>query len=373
MYEDADKLKNQADLEQKQMDAETELFKTGDDPNLIGRPNTPDPPEGRANGPTATPEYREAFNRYLVTGASRGLIPAGESRALQVDDDEAGGYITASEQFVNELIKDLDDQVVIRGLAKKLRVDKAVSLGAPKRAAKMSTFAWSTEIKVPTADSALKFAKRNLFPHPLTGEILVSRDLLRQAVISPEAIVRSEMVRDAGETEETAFMTGSGAEQPLGIFTASSDGISTGRDVSTGNTTTAPTFDGLIEAKYTLKLPYWSRARWIAHRDFGKLVAKIKDGEGQYIWRESVRGGEPDRLLGLPLLLSEFAPAVFTTGLYVAILGDFINYWIADAMDLDIQRLMELHARSNQVGFIGRLKTDGAPVVEEAFVRVKLA
>jgi hypothetical protein len=30
-------------------------------------------------------------------------------------------------------------------------------------------------------------------------------------------------------------------------------------------------------------------------------------------------------------------------------------------------------AETNQVGFIGRLETDGAPVLEEAFVRVKLA
>jgi len=40
---------------------------------------------------------------------------------------------------------------------------------------------------------------------------------------------------------------------------------------------------------------------------------------------------------------------------------------------MQIQRLNELYAETNQVGFIGRLGTDGAPVLEEAFVRVKLA
>jgi hypothetical protein len=38
-----------------------------------------------------------------------------------------------------------------------------------------------------------------------------------------------------------------------------------------------------------------------------------------------------------------------------------------------IQRLVELYAESNQIGFIGRLETDGMPVLEEAFVRVKVA
>ncbi len=42
-------------------------------------------------------------------------------------------------------------------------------------------------------------------------------------------------------------------------------------------------------------------------------------------------------------------------------------------MSMQIQRLIELYAESNQTGFIGRLETDGMPVLEEAFVRVTLA
>ena len=40
---------------------------------------------------------------------------------------------------------------------------------------------------------------------------------------------------------------------------------------------------------------------------------------------------------------------------------------------MQIQRLVELYAATNQVGFIGRMELDGMPVLEEAFVRVKLA
>jgi HK97 family phage major capsid protein len=174
-------------------------------------------------------------------------------------------------------------------------------------------------------------------------------------------------------TQEKAFLTGSGAGRPLGVFTASPNGISTGRDVSTGNTTTAIGFDGLIEAKFTLKGQYWPRARWFFHRDAVKQVTKLKDGDGQYIWRQSVRDGEPDTLLGLPMTISEWAPNTFTTGLSVGLLGDFQHYWIADALSMQVQRLNELYAETNQVGFIGRLETDGAPVLEEAFVRVTLA
>jgi HK97 family phage major capsid protein len=59
--------------------------------------------------------------------------------------------------------------------------------------------------------------------------------------------------------------------------------------------------------------------------------------------------------------------------LYVGIIGDFSFYYIADSLQLEFQRLDELYAGNSQVGFIARLESDGMPVLEEAFARVKLA
>lgn len=172
--------------------------------------------------------------------------------------------------------------------------------------------------------------------------------------------------------QEKAFMTGDGANKPLGLFTASNNGISTGRDVATGNTSTSITFAGLNAAKYALKAAYRGRAEWLFHRDGVKQIAGLVDSEGQYLWQPAKSMGEPDMLLGLPVLESEYAPNTFTTGQYVGILGDFSYYWIADSMDLQIQVLKELYAEADQTGFIGRLETDGMPALGEAFSRVKL-
>jgi HK97 family phage major capsid protein len=218
----------------------------------------------------------------------------------------------------------------------------------------------------------MAFGRRELSPHPLAKYIKISRKLLRM-VPSVDGLVRERLGYKFAVTMENAYLNGTGNQQPLGVFVASNDGISTGRDASTGNTDTEIRFDGLIEAKYTLKAQYWPRARWMFHRDGVKMVAKLKDGNGQYLWRESVRVGEPDRILSFPVMMSEYAPSTFTTGLYVGILGDFAHYWIADALDMEMQRLVELYAATNQVGFIGRMESDGMPVLEEAFVRVKLA
>jgi len=315
-----------------------------------------------------SPVYRR--NQEAYKEATRHYLRGGELRALQSDVDTAGGYLVMPEMFVTDFIKNVDDAVFVRSLARKFTVVGAQTLGVSKRTAKLTSFAWGSELTAPTADSALKFGKRTLTPHYMTGSILISNDLLRNAVMNPETLVNSELARDAGELEEQAFMTGNGAQRPLGLFTASTDGISTGRDVATGSAT-AILADGLISAKYTLKTQYRMKAKWLFHRDGISQIAKLKDTTNQYIFQVSLRDGEPDRLLGLPIMESEWVPNTFTTGLYVGMLGDFNWYWIADSLEMQIQRLVELNARTNQTEFIARRKTDGAPMLEEAFVRIK--
>jgi HK97 family phage major capsid protein len=199
----------------------------------------------------------------------------------------------------------------------------------------------------------------------------VSNTLLR-LVPSVESLVADRLGYKFAVTAEKAFMTGNGASKPLGLFTASASGINTDRDISSGNSSTAPAFDGLINAKYSLKSGYLANARWLFHRDVLSVLAKIKDGNSQYIWQPSVVLGQPDRMLGLPMVMSEFAPNTLTANQYVGLLGDFKYYQIVDSLQMVMQRLVELYAETNQTGFIGRMEFDGAPILGEAFARVKL-
>lgn len=319
-------------------------------------------------GGDEAPELR-AFRSYL-----RGAVLSGEDmRALQVDQGTAGGYISAPQAMVDGLIKNVDDLVFIRARATKYRQEQADSIGIPTLAADPDDADWTYELGTGNEDSAMSFGKREMRPHPLAKRIKVSKKLIRSATMDVVSLVQQRLAYKFGIAQEKGFMTGNGTRQPLGVFTASTDGISTARDVSSGNTTTSIGFDGLTAAKYSVKAPYWANAAWVFHRDAMKQISQLKDGEGQYLWRPSVLEGEPDRLLGHPIMVSEYAPNTFTTGLYVGLFGDFSHYWIVDALDLQFQRLVELYAETNQDGFIGRMETDGAPVLAEAFARVKLA
>lgn len=358
--DDANKLKTEIDREERQQQFEREL---GDVNNPQTGKKLTDEERAKAE---KSAEMRSAFVSGLRTGNYN------EYRDLQMTNATSAGYLVTPQQFGAELIKDIDNYFFIRQFARKFPIDKAQSLGYPKRTNRASKAIRGTELSAPTPDKQLAFGKREFRPKWMTAEILVSKPLLQNAAIDPEALVRSELAYAFGQTQETEFMIGNGAEEALGIFTASDLGISTARDVVGDNTTTQIKFDSLIEAKFSIKQQYWTNLKWIFHRDAVKQLAKIKDGDGQYIWRQSVRDGEADSLLGKPFLMSEYAPNDFSTGKYIGAIGDLSYYWIADAMQMEIQALYELYARTNEVDFIARAANDGMPVLEEAFSRIKL-
>jgi len=321
-------------------------------------------PEGKKENPEE--RKLQAFRNFLVNGN------AVEYRALANDSDASGGFLHAAEQFVARLIKGLDNRVFVRQYATVLPVTGSDTLGVPTLTADPADPTWTTEIAAPSEDSTMAFGRRSLQPEQLSKLIKISMKLLRTSALPIENLVADRLAYKFAVAQENAFLNGDGEGEPLGIFTASDDGIPTARDVSTGNSATALTADGLINAKFALKAQYRNGCRWIFHRDAVKMISKLKDGEGQYLWRPGMLMNEPDMLLGHPVDESEYVPNTFTTALYVGALCNWSNYWIAELQGVELQRLVELYAGTSQIGFIGRMYADGAPVLAESFVRVKL-
>jgi HK97 family phage major capsid protein len=336
------------------------------------------------SGPTASEQYQRAFSlgmrQFLNAQMSQAeMAEFGRLRqelfAMQVDIDTSGGFLVAPQQFLAQIIQAVDDLVFIRQLANVMTLTGATSLGIPTRTADAADSDWTSELATGNVDTALAFGKRELNPHPLAKRVLISNKLLRASAINVEDYVVERLAYKFGITQEKAFMTGDGIQKPLGIFTASANGISTARDVLTGSVNNF-TADALITAKHTLKVQYWNDSRWVFNKGAVSKIRQLKDNNNQYLWNPggfAGRGlieGNPDILLDRPIVYSEYAPNTFTTGLYVGILGDFDEYWIVDALSLQMQRLVELYAATNQTGLIGRMELDGAPVLEEAFVRL---
>lgn len=351
-----------------------------------------DEPLWDRDDPLASREYNEAFRSFLMRRAggrfgqrerailARGIPGVDPQATLTSDSDVDGGALIPPRQFVAEMIKEVDDVVFFRqpGWARVFIVRQARALGAPKRTGKVSTFRWSAEIQAPVADASAAFGGRQLEPHYLSGEVDASRDFLRSSVMPADAYIRGEIVRDSGEVEEDGYLQGSGAAlEPLGVYTPTALGIPTTRDVTAANTDKVVAND-YLKMKYAFKAQYHPSLKFLVPRAAQEDLAEERTneggaGQGPYLWKPSTIAGEPDRIHGVPIYMTERGPQDMSTGKYVSIGGDFKWYWIAEALDMEIQVAKELGARNNQDVYLVRRKLDGMPVLDEAFRRLKLA
>ena len=316
---------------------------------------------------------REGFKTYIKGGTSRLANDMTEGamafKALQADGDAEGGYIITPRVVSEMLIKDIDDMVYLRQLATVIPIMQGQSLGAPTLEEDISDPEWTSELDTGDDDEVKPFGARELEPRPLAKRVRISNKLLNAPGIDAEMFWRSRLAYKFAVAQENAMLTGSGANQPLGIFTAHADGIPTSRDVNSGASDGIEA-DSLIDLQHKVKAAYWRNAKFLFHRDTVALIRKLKDGDNQYLWQPGLAPGNPGMILGFEYIMSEFCPSDVTAGSYVGIFGDFSKIWIADSLQMTTQRLVELYAGQNQVGFIGRLEMDAQPVLAEAFSRL---
>lgn len=320
----------------------------------------------------------EAFRKSLTTDAK--YLSQDELKALTLSNPVDAGYLAIPEQFVTELIKSIDNATVMRGLCRNFPVTDTVSLGAPSLDTDVDDSDWIGENTAITY-SELAVGKRQLQPHHSGKGVKISRPLIMKSAINPETLVFDRLGYKFGITEEKGFLTGNGVNRPLGIMTASSDGISTSRDY-TGETSLIITANDLIGMFFTLKTGYANNATWLFNRDVMADLRKLKDAANNYVWQpfdmpgRQLVGGNPGTVLDRPYVMTEYTQMktsnAWVAGNYPFILGDFRHYWIATSMQMQMQTLIEKYAEENQNAYIGRMWVDGMPVLEEAFVRFKV-
>ncbi len=322
-----------------------------------------------------TPEYCGYFNAVMRRDHAEASRIANdiEARALSLGTDAAGGYLVLPTDIAGVLIQQIDELSGVTGMCTKHDIGEAKSLGVEKVATRGDDADWTTEVASVTEEASLALGRRDLTPVMLTKVIKASMRLVSRSPRAQEWIL-SEMARKFAVTFEKGILSGSGSSQPLGLFTASSNGISTGRDVTCASTT-AFTYSELMQFKYNLKAPYLNDPSFglFVHRDFMRKALTLLDGNNRPIFIPAPGVGLQDTVLGMPIKYSEYAPDTYSAGNYVAVAGAMRHYWLVGGMQYSVQIVDQLFAGTNQIAYYGRTEADGSPVLEEAFTRLKLA
>lgn len=197
------------------------------------------------------------------------------------------------------------------------------------------------------------------------GIVTISEELLQDTFFDLESYLQRLAIRRYNALEQAAFANGLGVNGPLGIFQTTAVGtIAVTGTVGATSATVAVTGDNLMDTFHGLARAYRDNAAWISSDTMVKLIRKLKDAYGQYLWQPGLQAGIPDRLLNRPIYVSDGAPVptvggAGTNGNRSLVFGDWSYYTIADRLGLSVQVLRELYAAQGQVGFKFTKRNDG--------------
>jgi HK97 family phage major capsid protein len=303
---------------------------------------------------------QKAFGGFLRKGVER--LPIEEVKALTVGTDANGGYL-APEQFGSELIKNLVQFSPIRQYARVVTIG-AVEVKYPRRTAG-TTASWVSETGS-RSSSQPTFSQVTLTPYELATYTDVSTALLEDNAYNLEGELSMDWAESFGAAEGAAFVEGDGSGKPNGLLTAS--GIAS---VNSGNAA-AITADALIGMFYTLPAPFRNRGTWLMNSNTLADVRLLKDGQGNYLWRAGIAEGQPETLLGRPVVEAVDMPDVEAAATPI-ILGDLQGYRIVDRVTLSVLRDPFTLATTGQVRFHARKRVGGDVTHADRFVKMAIA
>lgn len=306
-----------------------------------------DPANTGTSRPLASDQYKNGFDRYARVGMNG--LTADVLNALQVGTNSEGGFIVP-EEFDTMLVEYLQDINQIRSLVNV--VSTASDRNIPVESS-LGSATWTAEEAAYTESDAA-FSQVVLGSHKLGTIIKVSEELLQDSFFDVQTYLARNFAKRFGIAEEAAFVNGNGTGKPTGIVGGSGLG-------KTAAGAAAITSDELIDLMHSVPRPYRVRGTWLMHDSTVKLIRKLKDGDSQYLWQPGLQAGQPDMLLGRPVVASTAMPLA-TTGLKSVVFGDMAGYTVADRQGTVLQRLNELYAANGQVGFRAYKRMDGKMV-----------
>lgn len=325
--------------------------------------------DNKSTNADAEKELRASVDKWFREGDYKEV-----REALQSSVAAAGGNTVAPQYLVKNIIKNLDNEVQIRKYANIIpAVAGYDSLGIPTLDKDLADHEWTAEIGKVNEDTSLAFGKREMKPNQLTKLVKISKRLIRESNIDIQGFVEQRIAYKLSVPLEHNYLYGDGKGKPLGIFAQTSDNsaaITKDRDIKVGTSKEAISYDGLVDATSGLKKGHLSNAVWMLNKQAVASLRKFKDSTGRPIWTEGIQGAQPSYLMGIPVIQNDFITDKLEKGKYIGFLADLKNYWILDSFGMELQVLYELYSETNQVGFQAGYWGDGAPVLEEAFVRL---
>jgi HK97 family phage major capsid protein len=247
-----------------------------------------------------------------------------------------GGF--AVPQVIDAMIaRELTEISPIRGLAQVVQTGtsgyrKLVSIGG-------TASGWVSETAPRPETDTPEFAEIAPPSGDLYANPAASQAMLDDAAFDLESWLANEIAIEFARAEGMAFVDGTGVNQPEGFLRAptstAEDGVRAFKTLQYIGSGDANGFDASPEAKlidliHSLKSGHRQGASFVMNSATLATVRKLKTADGAFLWQPGMVEGQPDRLLGYPVVEAEDMPDV-AGGAYPIAFGNFRHgYLIAE-------------------------------------------
>ena len=134
----------------------------------------------------------------------------------------------------------------------------------------------------------------------------------------------------------------------------------------------AITADDGLNLIHGVDMAYRSNGKFMAPDTIQLALRKLKNANGDYVWQESSRVGEPSKLFGYDVLTNNDMSAALTANANPLVFGDFKRFGVRQVGGVSMQRLNERFATSGQVGFLGHMAYDCRVLDAKAFKKLAI-
>lgn len=317
-------------------------------------------------------ERLESFWSYVRSGAQSDLLRSAQSEGVAA----AGGYLVPDE-FAARIV----ERVVSYGgfasaattintsggnpLTIAVTIDDSANLGAI--VSEGGAFSSGADVVFGTVSlGAYTYASNGTGTDP----VKVSWELLQDSAFDLAPMLGDLLGTRIGRIQSTHWITGDGANEPLGILTNKTAAFALADTTAPLN----PTYQELLDLVHALDPGYRAGASWLVSDATLAAIRGMVDGANRPIWQPQAQSGigtlPGGSLLGFPVIVDQAMPDIAASGSAKSIgFGDWRRaYTIRRVRDIGIVRLNELYATTRQTGFFAWARADGTVVDANAYV-----
>ncbi|KPF63008.1 phage major capsid protein [Porphyrobacter sp. AAP60] len=199
---------------------------------------------------------------------------------------------------------------------------------------------WVSEVAPRPETGTPQFAEIAPPSGDLYANPAASQGMLDDAAFDLESWLASEIALEFARAEGTAFVGGTGVGQPEGFLTAATstaeDGVRAFGTVQYIGSGSATGFNAAPDAKlidliHSLKSGHRQGAVFVMNSSTLAAVRKLKTADGAFLWQPGMVEGQPNRLLGYPVIEAEDMPDA-VGGAFPIAFGNFRHgYLIAES------------------------------------------